>query len=616
MAGLKSFLQPSIEENLEQLDLQASEMSPPTPGFGDYASRVFENGLRDNLFVSLGNYAYDRLSGQDKLSEQDLEMLHPDVPPETFKGGMSAFQAEIISDRMQRQLEAVQLREMISTNTGGHFEPRTYAALEMVGMGAQLASGFVDPINLGMGYGMGKLVTLATPMTKSFLPSVYKTVASSRLSSNVTREITENVMGDLAITYPLQRTMLDEFNRQEESLQDMMLTAIGGGAVFGTLRSFGKTRGLVDQAVKSHMSEGGDKINAAVNSDVMNAKVTEEALKSAVMNTDPETKQSINKAIAKKVFASNPEMSTDTGAGTFYGAYETNTLKSDYIGRRYGDTHIFIDNQSNINNMVDLVNNDGQYKIMAYEPTGKTIDLDSSKALEHPDILRIIDEEMPYLEWNKIQESLGDDATLADIFHKISEFDREASPSGFDYVEMFDKINEKFESQGFTATRYNEPDGNHSVLSVFKDSLDETTLSELEIRNGKNTGTIVDPNQTSRSTEFTDMDGKTHPTVEPIEFDNLYDTDPEISMEIKRLNDSITEVKQEYDAQTEVSKIADELAEDLKATENMLKQDNINTNEIGKVKEEVDLVRKDIENTTPEKISEITKATENCLRKG
>lgn len=623
MAGLKSFLKPDFGQNLEELDSIASQQLPPDVSGLEFFGDAAYNGMKDNLFSTGIHYGINKfqqaLGMSTKLSPDNLREVYPNIPEDMHKGGMTAYQAEVISDRLQRQQDMQSYQEILATNTGGKFSPTAYAGYEMLELAGSLGGGLIDPLNVAMG-AVGSIATkgLATtaPLVQRAMPMLYKSIASSRLSSNVIREMSENFIGDLAVTYPANRLAFDEFNRQESDVGQMFVESLATGAVFGGVRSFSNSGRLADKTAKTQMSSAGDRINSAVNPDSMNTAVTAEAIKAAAVHGDPNVRSSINKEIAKRVFGKNetasPNMDT-TQTGTFYGAYEANTMTNGYVGRRYGDTHVFISSQDGINRMIDITSKDSSYRVMSHEPRGKILDLESSRALDFADILDIIDEEMPHAEWSKITEKFGDETTLAQVFDEVAKFNEDSGPSGFDYVEMFDQINKRFAEQGIDGTRYLEPDGGHTVLSMFGDKLDETALNEIETKNGTGNLEATDLNISPREDiTVTDLNGKEIESVSKVDYDHMYDHDPEIAAEIKRLNEVTDLDVQELVRAPDVELINQDILTDIDTS---IKLDETKTLELEQLKKALDEAKVEADNRAPEKISEIAKATENCLRK-
>lgn len=589
MASIQGILFPSTDNTLEELDLAATDQTiPDEPDLGDYVAETFSNSLKSGVTYTLGAMATGAMSYSPDYTQQQLEEIHPEVPPEMWKGGANAFQAEFLADKYKHEQYKKELYDFVS----GVTDPQSGAArglyVDTVGMLAELGGGLLDPITLGTfkGADLGAKA-LATPMIK-IAPAFMKSISSSRLLTTVGFEVAQNVIGDVAVTYPLRKGVLDDYTKEDTTFKDTVAQAIGSAVAFSAVKyAYGSAVGkffkrnagaeFMDKMKDENFTKTKDKVNSHLNSDNANQATFDDAATHTATSPLGGDRSSVSERISARAFDNGNEAKFDATKAPYYGVYDKESGKADYSGDRFGDTHIFVSSPEAAQGLFDTYAKNGkEYSVYGHRGELNTIDLESTKAVDHPNILDIIEEE----QGKRFLENLHEESSLADTFREVMNIAQEEGASGADTATMFDRINTVLAGDGYDGTTHFENQGNtrHTVMSVFDEAMHADDIQKLhEGTSDKPLEPRADDNVTIRTDEpFTDMNGKKVDITEPLPPDSFYDMDDDFTEKLAKYNDPnyLAEVKagegvhEKYDTMIEdsIKEVTDDIKESIRQT--------------------------------------------------
>lgn len=654
MASLTNLINPSTEQSLQGLDQNAQRnQQTPNPGNLDYAEESAYDAIINGPSYNLGAKAYDKyIAKSPKLAPEDLNMLYPEVPPETWGTGADAFQAELINDRFKEARYKKQLRDFVagvsSTDSGAGSELVT----DTVGTLAEMGGGLVDPAIFMAFQGAGHLANgakmfLAKPLME-FAPSFMKTIAGSRLNSTVAHEIAINVLGETGMLQAIHRDGLDDFTKTEQqTVGASLMQSLGNAMVFSGMKyAGGKVAGrifptdevgseYVQKTQDESFSKTKDKVNATVNSDNANKAAFQNATAhSATSEMGDGNKSSASERMSDAAFKTDNKVKFKTNESKWFGVYDQESGKADYTGDRFGDNHTFVDSPEAAQGTFDMFARDGRvYSIYGHNGNLPLIDLEKTSPEKFPDILDLIEQERGHTFLDKVK----DDASLADVFRAVNEEADANGSSGEDMVKMYDKINKILKSEGYSGTTHIEQRGEtaHTVMSVFHDDMKMTDLSELHKGISDTKIEAPDASEPNPRTEapVATLEGNELPVEDTVPFDYILDNDPEVVKGYEKLNDpkyleEVRKYTQEDPTdpapiQETAKEISDDIKQSIKQLEEIASRKNVaedvsmqNVEGHLELEKELDAVKEEIKNNPLEHEDQIPKAIENCLRKG
>jgi len=639
MASFQGIISPTIENSLEELELEStSQTIPDAPDLGDYAAESFDSALKSGVSYTLGAMATG--AGTPHYSQTQLTEIYPDVPEETWKGGANAFQAEFLADKYKHEQYKKELYDFVSGVTDPNAGAGRGLVTDTIGGLAELGGGLIDPLTLGTFMVTGAGVrALQTPLTK-VAPIFMEKIASSRLITKVAAEVAENVVGDVGVTYPLRKFVLDDYEKQDTSLKDTVAQAIGSAVAFSSVKyAYGSTIGkffkrnagaeFMEKMKDENFSKTKDKVNSHLNSDTANKAAFEDAATHTATSPLGGERSSVSERMATRAFDAGNSAKFDGTKAPYFGVYDGQSGKADYAGARFGDTHVFVSSPEAAQGMFDMYAKDGaEYKVYGHKGDLSLIDLEGQKAIDHPDILDIIDEE----QGRRYLENIHEDSTLADVFREVLDIAHEEGASGRDTSDMFDRINTVLAGDGYDGTTHFENQGNtrHTVMSVFDEALRAEDMEQLH--KGTSTKPLeprAEETIVPRTDEpFTTLDGQKVDISEPLPPDTFYDLDDDFGEKLAKYNDPayLAEVKagenihETYDTMVEdqLTTVADDLKQTLNLEKTMkgeIEGTSFTEEYTMELQKQADALREELKNNPPEKEPEIAKAMENCIRK-
>lgn len=633
MPSLSNLINPNLDQVSENVDqqrelqyLDAEKLQGPTKWdlVKSSAEAAYVNGIG---FKTVGRFFNEP---DVKYDETQLKELYPDAPKDYFKGGASAYQAEMLYDKFKKQEEVELMKAMIYGN-----EDTSSPDWWIIGRNGRntlpilsgIVTSFADPATIPAMLLGGMATRMALPFASRFAPEVTKRIAmsigTSRLASNWVPEVMQNLAFEATSTYGLGKLNAD-FTKEDPTIKDALVNSVGTALLFGTASSvlrgynvhFLQDSALhIQDAIGKGFRFNKDFLSMAMNSATHNVHLMQEAIKDYVSNPVESTKGIANKVFKRSATYSGEE-SFDTMGSKFVGIVdpEGNTL---YTGPRRGDNHVFVDDSQVAQGMVNEYNISGEAELKAVTPEKlnknalNIANLDLAVANDHPDILNIIEGHIGSLNDLELKEG----ATLADVFTAIDEAVATSDLSGSDLVKMYDEISQNLESKGFDGmSSLQDVDGkSHNVVEVFKNSMDEIT----DLGDARPTTTpksVTDP----LDSDVVVVGGKTIP-AEPILHDPHLDLDEGFKVDYAKYNDP------EFIKNIEVDDFNKHVEEDIKLKEEALVED-INADETltsldetSKVdstfKEEIKKAKEEYKAEAPEKANEIFKVLENCKGK-
>jgi hypothetical protein len=548
MASIQGIFQGILNPSSETIDPQLEQralidQSVVAPETSSWAKREFWDTVQSNPFYNLlgAGISY----GEPKQTQEQLEVIHPDMPERFFEGGATAFQAEMIVDKHNQKLQTEEMRQFLLGDNPDWIDS---SSMWTMGAAIDLAGGLTDPLVLSIFGRAGQLANVLKAPLTSIAPTYMAKIAGSRAASLFGHELAVNVIGETAAMYPLKKAVLDEYTRGEETtLIGTVEGAIGsavafaglkyvGGGLFGAAKNSGKE--FVNKLREDNFLKLKDKSNAHINSESANEAIFKEAAAHTVSAEMGSPLSSVSERMSAKAFTGERNIVFNT-AKAFTGVFEKTSGKSDYLGERFGDTHVFSSDPNATQGMFDSIAKDGNnYEIYGHDGNIKTIDLDNEIILDHQEILDII--ENPLNMGVGFLDKITDESTLAQVFKEINNYAKENGMSGKDTVEMFNEINKVFKADGIEGTIHTEEMGKtkHSVLSIFDDALKGEHLEKVHEGQSDNPINPTPEEQTNlRTTEDVNLgEGKTIPMEDSIPEDDYYDGDPALELDIKFWN--------------------------------------------------------------------------------
>lgn len=644
MASINGILNPTIENSLNEMDDNAiGNMPVPQPSVWDYVKTSASNAYMSSTGIALGAWLAGK--GSPNYNEQQLRDLYPDTPDNYWKGGANAFQAEYLYDRYKRQQERDTEKALITNSTDPNAVGST--TLDAIGFGGSLAGDIADPLNM-VAYGIGTAATkVAGAGVYRVAPAFMEALSSSKyikggaaLGGGLINTIGATLAAEVGIKYPLQQSILNEYEKKQRSLGETVKQSVGSAIVMGTLGHyggqlfksiFGREGGaapeFVDGMKNQSFYKAKDQANAYLGSESARTSNFTEAVNKVFTPDGNAVRASNTELMATKAFnmQKTPEFKL---TAPFYGVYEKGSGKLDYAGERYGDTHVFMSSPEAAQGMLDTYAHTNPYLIYGHKGGLNLLDLENTPANDHPEVLDIIENEMGKGIFHKV----SDNASLAEVFREVMNSEEHEGISGNDVVDMFNRVNKTLAAQGFEGTLHKEQMGNtnHDVMSVFDPSMKDTDLQKIyEGKTSTPDVTVVENPPISRAeSDITTFDGQTIKADEEVPHDIFYDNDPEFKKEYDRLNDPeyLKQVQETINSDPlviDIETAAKEVSSDIKETINQVSQ-AIGTEKTeldptvkyyGELETQAKEVQKEIKNATPEKENEFVKAIENCLRK-
>lgn len=632
------------------------------PGTGTYLGQVFDNTIKDNPASHLIHKMASK--GSPNYNQDQLQMLYPDTPPDMWKGGANAYQAEYLYDRYIRHKRQADLYDYV-TGVNDPYSGHATSGLvtDALTAAVNITGGLLDPVVTGAFMAANPIAAkLAGPLSNvasKIAPTIMEQIASSRFASGALHEIATNVVGESAVMYPLRKSVIDDFTKEDTSITDVVANAIGGAIVFHGLKTL-KSKAFVslkdngaafyEKVVNENFTKNKDKVNASVNSESANSATLEEAVAHSANPELKKDKVSISERMSEKAFDGNRPARFESGSEVFWGVAEKKSGKTDYVGERFGDSHVFVSSKDAAQGIFDsFAKNGNEYQIIGHDGNVSALNIDEALAVDHPGVLDAFSEH-PII--NKILfDKLEESSTLGDAYRIVNDIATENGISGKDVTELFNNANSALKESGYQGTIHIEKVGrtSHEVLSVFDGEIRPEQVSKLHegVSEAPIEPKVEEPINAKRErkavkiskTEEIEID----PTMDPNEgyvFDDFYDEDPdfieaynyfnsdeffdtphfendpnEIKMTLKeRVDNLLSDIKMSEDLDAELKQEFDDmLRADLLENREAIME---NRKKLKKMKKGLEEIQDKIAEHTPEKEREVAKAMENCGRKG
>lgn len=627
MPSLYNIINPVNEQvNLDlqhERDAQALDAEKLSgPGLWDLAKTASESAYVNGVGFKLVGRVFN--DPDINYNEKQLSELYQDAPKNYFKGGASAYQAEMLYDKFKKQQDVEVVKSLIygqEDTSSPDWWVIGRKGRNIVPALSSIATSFSDPLTIPAMMLGGMVTKTALPISARFAPEVTKRVAmaigTSRLASNWFPEILQNLAFEASTNYGVGKLNAD-FTKEDPSIKDSIINSVGTALVFGTastlLRGYNvnflKDSALhINDAIAKGFGINKNMLSMSLDSSTHNIHMLQEAVKDYIKNPLDNSESAASKITKRSLTYSGEEAFNAEGATHMaLTDPEGNTL---YTGTRHGDNFLFIDDPKAVQGMINEYNTNGENNLKVVTSTQlnneafNLVNLNAELANNHPDILNIIDKHIG----NVSDLPIDDTSTLNDVFTAINNARVTGDLSGSDLKTMFDEISSKFNEKGFDGMRFIENiDGKvHTVSEVFPDKLTEFS----HVADGESTTKPLEPSNPLDG-NIVVSGGKEIPS-EAVLHDPALELDEDFKSEYSKVNDK------DYIGKIEMEDFPKHVEEDLQLKEEELKLDlkadaSLSTEDI-KTTKALDKIKESYKKEAPEKANEIFKVLENCKGK-